>query len=219
VSEFTLEVGKRTEFGSAANRRLRSQGLLPAVLYARDMDSVAVSISDREFSRLARLAGASQVFSLKSEDGEINGRSVLVKDIQQDWVKGRVLHVDFQVLHDNEEIEVRVPLNFVGEAPGVKIDGGVLTIAVHDLGVRCLPRYIPRSIEVDISRLGIGSSIHAGDIPLPENVALYDQAEEAVVSVVASRTSTDTTAGGGPAAEGGAAGAPAAEGAADAPKK
>src|SRR5690606_31449855 len=98
-------------------------------------------------------------------------------------VKRTPKHVDFQALRADEEIEVRVAIKIIGEAPGVKTDGGILNIVAHDVGIKCLPHLIPSDLEVDISELKLGEAIKAGELNFPEGVKLTDDADEALVTV------------------------------------
>lgn len=189
MEDFTLEIERRDTHGSAPSRRYRRQGKLPAVVYYRTNPSVGGLVNQHEFSRLAKKARSSQVFTLKSECADLNGLSVIVKEIQKDYVKGTVLHIDFQSLRENEAIVVSIPLILEGEAPGVKVQGGVLSQMLHECRVRCFPRYIPKSISVDVSSLEIGQSIHKGSVPLPEGVTLADEPGETIVTVVGTRAS------------------------------
>jgi large subunit ribosomal protein L25 len=217
VEDFTVEVHTRSETGSAANRRFRRQGFIPSVVYSHGEETVVALLQARDFLRRAEQATSAQVFTLKSKDQKhIDNRPAIVKEVQLDHVKGRVLHVDFQVLKENEEITIRVPLEFFGEAIGVKDQGGVLSIATHEISVRCLPRAIPRVIKVEITGLKIGHSIHSDELALPEGVRLSAAAGETLVSVVVPKAVVEAAPAAG-AAEGAAAGAAApAEGAAEA---
>ncbi len=218
MTDFTLEADIRANTGAASSKHLRAQGMLPSIMYARGEAAVALSISYKDFVKAAQTARISQVFTFKSKSKDIDGRSAIVKEIQKDGLAGRVLHVDFQALHENEEIVVRIPLTIVGEATGVKLDGGILTVSAHELSVSCLPKAIPQSIEVNVSELHIGQSIHAQDIALPSGVRLSGNPLETIVSVVAVRQIVEETPAATPA-EGVAADGTAApaEGAAAAP--
>jgi large subunit ribosomal protein L25 len=215
VKEFTVNIQKRNEMGSSAMRRFRNAGLIPSVLYGRGQDSVSALLPARDFLQLAQQARISQVWRFKSEDKDLNDRMAIVKEVQQEFVSGKVTHVDFQVLHENEEIHVEIPLRVVGEAPGVKVENGILSVSAHELAVMCLPKAIPQLIEIDISSLALGQSIHAKDIALPAGVRLYGDPEETIVSVVTVRQTKLAEEEGAQAAAEGAA-APA-EGAAAAP--
>ncbi len=224
MEEFTVEVQQRTETGSSANRRYRRAGMIPSVVYSHGEETVVGLLTAKEFLRRAETATSSQVFTIKSKDAKhIDNRSAIVKEVQIDRLRNKVLHVDFQVLKENEEITLRIPLKFSGESIGVKDQGGVLSVATHELIVRCLPRSIPRVINVEVAALGIGDSIHAEELKLPEGVKLGGNPGETIVSVVVPKTVVEETATAVAGAEGaveGAEGAPAAaaaDGAAAAP--
>lgn len=214
MENFTIEVSERAGLGKGAANRCRREGFVPAVAYHKADEPLAVQVPLKEFTALASKARRSQVFTFKSSSPKLNGKAAIVKEVQQDYLKGRVIHVDFQTLKDDEEITVDVPVKIVGEAPGVKIQQGILAVVTHEVSVRCLPKYIPNSITVDISSLGLGQSIHAEQLVLGEGVTLHDEPTETIVSVVASRAGEEEAK---PAAEAAAA-APAAA-AAKAPAK
>lgn len=213
MKEFVIDIEARDQKGSAAIRRYRRSGLVPAVAYGRGFESVSGLLPVKEFTAVAQRARASQVFELRSKDSKLNGRPALVRDVQREHLSGKLLHVDLQILNENEEVRVSIPLKIVGEAPGVKLDGGVLSIATHEVVVLSLPKFIPTEIEVDISALQLNQNIHARDLKLSEGVRLGGDADEAIVTVQVPRAAKaeDETAG---AAEGAAEGeaAAAAEG-------
>jgi large subunit ribosomal protein L25 len=153
-------------------------------MYHRGEDSVSVVLDLQEFTTLAKQAKPSQVFTLKSESERLNGRPVLVRDIAKNSVKGNVLHVDLQAMREDEEVTLAIPVRLSGEAPGVKIDKGILSWMVHEITVACLPKSIPSEIVVDVSKLGLGQSIHAREVVLPEGVSLVDEPDETIVTVV-----------------------------------
>jgi len=187
VLEFTLQIEPKLGLGSSVSRRIRSEGSIPAVLYQRGEPSVSAVLNTREFIKIASQAKTSQVFRSKSSVGELNDRSLLVKEVQRDFIKGSVLHVDFQVLRDDEEIIVEIPLTFVGDALGVKLDNGILTYVAHAIEISCLPKMIPEKIDINITELRLGESIHGRDIVLPDGVKLVGNPDNTIVSIVASR--------------------------------
>jgi large subunit ribosomal protein L25 len=201
VTDILLEVERRTDVGARAAKRLRDSGSLPSVVYAKGAPALSCTLSHKEFVRIAKSSRISTVFTLKSSDSELNGRLAIVKEIQKEGLSGKVLHVDFQSLLENEEITVRVPLNITGEAAGVKLDGGILTISAHDISVRCLPKQIPQVLELDVSDVKLGGSVHAEDLKLPAGVRLSGNPQETIASVVAVRQVVEEVA---PAVEGAA---------------
>jgi len=215
VKEYTLDVSLRAGSGSSVARRLREEGLLPSVVYGHFLKPMQVQLSYRDFMKKAETARMSQVFTLKSEATEINGTPAIVKEIQRDHISGRLLHVDFQALREDEEITVQVPVEVTGEAYGVKTEGGILSVATREISVACLPKSIPESVQLDITELKLGESVHARDLQLPGGVKLAIDPDETIVSVVSVRVVEETPAPGAAAAAAGAAAG--AEGAAAAP--
>lgn len=210
---FVVEVTARQDTGSGAARRIRKAGFLPSVVYHAGEGSTSVLISTREFMRLGAMARKSQIFTLKSNIEKLNGRPAIVKEVQLDYIKKMPTHVDFLALNENEEVEIIIALKFVGEAPGVKLDGGILTILTHEVTVKCLPRHIPKEFVVDISAMKVGNSIHLRDIAMPEGVQAVDSLDETIVSIVAPSAAVETAVA-APGAEAAGAAAAAAPGAA-----
>ncbi len=202
MEHFTIEVSERPNLGKASSNRCRKEGFIPAVAYHRAEEPVAVRIPCKEFTQLASKARRSQVFTFKSTVSALNGKSAIVKEIQRDYLKGTLLHVDFLTFAEDEEVAVEVPVKLVGEAPGVKVQKGILTVVTHEVTVRCLAKDIPAAIEVDITGLNLGQSMHVADLVLPNGVSVDDDEEETIVSVVAARsTEEESSAAAAPAAD------------------
>ena len=183
VSVETREVGNKRDAG-----RLRRSGKLPGVVYGRGTDGVAMQVDGKELrTRVGRLEG-SHVLRFKSAAGNLDGRLVLVKDVQYHPVTHAVAHIDFYEVDLTRKITVMVGLHFVGRAEGV-VHGGVLQPIVRELEVECLPMDIPAEIEVDVSPLEIGHALKAGDITLPSDVVNHTP-DLTLVSVLAPTVST-----------------------------
>ncbi len=189
MEELNLSVELRSETGSASNRRFRKEGKLPFVVYRKATQAVNGLVDENEFVKLASKSRSSQVFRFESASQELNGLSVIVKDIQKQYVKGELLHVDFQSLAAGEEVVVTVPLEVVGEPVGVKTQGGVLSVSLHQVRVRCVPENIPTSVKLDVTALELGGSLKKADLELPENVKLADEPRETICTVVGTRAS------------------------------
>lgn len=192
--EFVLSIEPRTEQGSAASRRIRRSGQIPCVIYSHGKPPHQGKIVEKEFVRIGSVARSSQIFKLKSSSDALNGGLALVKDVQKDTISSRVLHVDLVTIRDDEYVRVEVPVKFVGEAHGVKNEGGILTIVFRHLLVECFPKDLPSELLVDISGLHLGESLHARAVPMPEGVRLLEDPEETVVSVVTTRVVEEETA-------------------------
>ncbi|RMG40185.1 MAG: 50S ribosomal protein L25 [Candidatus Dadabacteria bacterium] len=189
VGTHVLEIELREGTGKGAANRVRHSGLLPGIVYSRNIDSIPISVSYKDFVRCAETSRPSQVFSVKSSAPELNGKSVIVKDVQLNYVKGRPVHVDFQLLSDQEKVRIDVPLEIQGEAFGVKNEGGVMTVSTREVTVQCFPKDIPEIVTIDVTNLRLGQRIKTGDLQLPEGVELYGNPEETIVSVLTSRAS------------------------------
>ena len=182
---FQLEISNRSETTPSVTKRLRKEGKIPAIVYHRGEESHAGFVGYKEFVKLAEQAKSSQVFTFKSEDSKFNGQAALVRDIQKDYISGKVLHIDFQSLKDDEQIRVSVPLRYLGDAYGVKTEGGMLAIHTHELTVNCFPKDIPLVLEVDITPLKLNTHFHASDLKLPNGVQLISgREEEPLISIV-----------------------------------
>lgn len=184
MDEFVLKAKVRHDFGSRACRRLRRNGELPCVVYGGGTVR-HISVEKQEFIKLAVKAHSSQVFSLRSDEKDIDGIQAIVKEIQVDYLKKRdPLHVDFQELRSGEKISVSVEVTLQGTPKGVKEEGGTLSVLMHEIDIVCLPKDIPEEIVVDVSELRAGESIHAKDISLPPGVELDCSPEEVIVTVI-----------------------------------
>jgi large subunit ribosomal protein L25 len=179
--EFKLKAEKRDGVGKGVARKLRAGGMVPAVLYGGDLEPVHLSVNGLElWHALHTDAGANVLIDLK-----IDGDSFLTmpREVQRDYLKGTLIHVDFLQIRRDVAIEVDVPIHLVGESHGVK-EGGVVEHHLWSLRIQCLPTQVPESIEADISPLGINEALHVSDIRIPGNVTVLTPLEETVVSVV-----------------------------------
>lgn len=177
----------RQEFGKGANHRLRQNGYTPAILYGKKSEPVALFLDAKTLTKtLLQLHGHNAVVSLDIE-GE-KGRKkhhVLIKDIQTDPLADTVLHVDFLEIDLDKEIVLDVPVIYTGIAKGVDL-GGILNIMAHTVRIKGMPLAIPDDIVVDVTPLELSShGITCGDLAIPENVSLEEEADRVCVSVVA----------------------------------
>ncbi|MFP4055899.1 MAG: 50S ribosomal protein L25 [Candidatus Brocadiia bacterium] len=172
-----LEATRRQELGTRAARRLRAQGLLPAVLYGHQRGTVHLAVSAHEAERLVD-GGARMV------DMAIGGttETALLKEIQYDAMGDDLLHIDFARVAMDEKVEVAVPIELHGLPKGVE-EGGTLDHLLVDLEVRCLPADIPEHIRVEVGHLAIGDIIHLSDLTLPPEVEVLQDPEMPVATV------------------------------------
>lgn len=157
----------RTVSGTGAVKRLRNTGSTPAVVYGRKVAPLNVQVDTKTFTKILQGSASDNILvSLKLENGE---QLALVQEVQHDHLKGGITHVDFHAIAMDEEIHAEVPVEVVGEAPGLKF-GGLVEAIHHTLEVRCLPKDLPEHISVDVSSLELGKAIHVGEIKFPEGV-------------------------------------------------
>ena len=168
----------RTVSGTGAVKRLRNTGSTPAVVYGRKVAPLNVQVDTKTFTKILQGSASDNILvSLKLENGE---QLALVQEVQHDHLKGGITHVDFHAIAMDEEIHAEVPVEVVGEAPGLKF-GGLVEAIHHTLEVRCLPKDRPEHITVDVSSLELGKAIHVGEIKFPEGVRPKLAAEVVVV--------------------------------------
>lgn len=184
---FEFEVQPREASGKAAARRLRSkEDRVPAIVYGAGKEPMPISLShNKVIKALDHEAVYSHILTLNhGKDAE----KVVLKALMRHPTKPKILHMDFLRINTKEKIHMRVPLHFVGEAkaPGLK-DGGVLVKPISHLDISCLPLELPEFIEVDISEMSIGDSIHMSAIKLPHGVtlahAIDEDHDQSVVSI------------------------------------
>ena len=196
MASANLAAKARDNSGKGVSRKLRGEGRVPAVVYGHGRDPLSLSINTRELERLLdHIAAESTVIDL-----DIDGKPsrTLIREIQRHPFKRQILHVDFQELVAGEKISVSVPIVLVGVPDGVRMDGGILDISMRELEIEVDPSNIPNHVELDVTKLTIGSSVHVRDIPLPEGVEVLDDLDASVCVVSAPRAAVEET----PAAEG-----------------
>lgn len=186
MKQVNLAVKMRQESGKAVAKRLRQKGWIPGIVYGRLKDPVSLEIPEKEFSKTVQGAAGANVIINLSIGGSVGkelSKTALIKEIQQHPLSRKILHVDFREISLTEAIKVNVPIVTKGEAVGVKMDGGVLDHSLWELEISCLPTQIPDKIEVDVSGLKIGGSIHVKELVPPVGVKILTDPEVAVFSV------------------------------------
>ena len=187
-----LSAQARDKGGKGVARKLRSEGRIPAVVYGHGRDPQALSIATRELERLLdHISAESTVIDL---DIDGRGSRTLIREIQRHPFKRQILHVDFQELVAGEKITVNIPVILVGVPDGVRMDGGVLDQVMREIEVEVDPSNIPNHIDVDVTKLTIGTSIHVGDITLPEGVESMAEDDATICVVSAPRAAVEETA-------------------------
>jgi large subunit ribosomal protein L25 len=178
MREIPLSATMRTKRGRGFARQARREGKIPGVVYGPEIEPMALVVDEREFRAAMKSASGGSVFDL-NVDGVKN--KAIVRDIQRDPVTSKVIHVDFHAISMNKPINVFVPISFIGTARGVKTDGGIMQTTMRELEISCLPANIPDKIDIDVSDLGIGDSVHVRDISIPEANILSEERRTIVV--------------------------------------
>ena len=179
-----LKTNIRKTTGNGPARRLRRSGQIPAVLYGPGADSVLLSVNAVEFEKVLKKSISGQVLlNLIIQNGETFNRSAMVRELQTHPVSREFLHIDFFEIAMDRKIRVKVPVVITGKAKGVEV-GGILQIVRRELEMLCLPLRVPESIEVDISDLDIGDSIHIGAISLEDDIEVLEEDHFTIVTVV-----------------------------------
>jgi large subunit ribosomal protein L25 len=182
-----IEVRPRTEYGSAAARRLRREGFVPGVLYGRE-DAASFAVAERELRRvLTGTGGLHTILDIAIHGGRTS--PAILKDYQQDPVKGRLLHIDLQEVRLDEAITASVSVALVGgeDAPGVR-EGGVLSQITREINVSALPMEVPEHIDVDVSAMELGGTLRLADIPTVEGATFLDDPDETVLATITAPT-------------------------------
>src|SRR2546423_844337 len=176
-------------------KKLRANGRVPAIIYGRQTEPKTLEINRIEFQDLIhQSASENLLLDLAVPEDSKPKRLVLVKEIQHHPLSGAVLHVDLHEVAEDEKVTVMVPVETAGEAVGVKTDGGVLEHVLFKIKVRALPKDLPEVIEVDVSHLVIGQSIHLGDIKAPPGVEILGDKAVSVIAVAAPITEAQEAA-------------------------
>ena len=183
TQEKNIEARPRQSGNKNEARRLRKDGLIPAVLYGAGLEPLNISVDPRQMKRiLGSESGHNSIFDLSA--GGDSGKAMIV-DWQADPVKGALLHVDLKRIAMDKLLRVSVPVTLKGEAPGVKLQGGILEQMVREVEVECLPADIPSHIDADVSKLEFGQTIRVSDLPHIDKVKFMTDENQAIAHVTA----------------------------------
>jgi large subunit ribosomal protein L25 len=179
----SITVEKRTEFGKNESRRIRKKGFIPAILYSHGQ-SEAIQVPEKEFFKLFKgRISESVIFDIVSSDKKDDvEKMAYVKDYQADPITGEILHLDLFKVTKDEKIHTHVKVEFVGTAKGIKL-GGILEVDMRELEVECLPMDLPEKIQINVTDLDIGDSIHVKDVTLGDAVKITSNPEASIASV------------------------------------
>src|SRR6266568_1504482 len=190
LNAFPRVLGRR-----AGAKKLRASGRLPAVIYGRQAPAQNLEVNAEEMDNLIHHSVSENLLvDLAVNDDPRPKRLALVQEVQHHPLSGVVLHVDFHEVAENEKVTVLVPVETVGEAVGVKTEGGVLEHVLFKIKARGLPKDLPEQLMVDVTNLKIGQAIHLGEIKAPEGVEILGDKHIPVIAVAAPRTEEEEAA-------------------------
>ena len=179
-----LDIEVRSKVGKGISRQLRRDSRIPAVVYGKGIEPVAVSVAQKDLqTAIAGEGGYNNLLTLNG-GGSLDKTMAIIADLQRDAVKGTIKHVDLHQINMSEKIRLHVPVLLTGAAHGVKVQGGLLDFAHHTLHIECLPASIPDNIEINVTDLKIGQSIHVSEVSMPAGVKALDNPKAPVVSIL-----------------------------------
>lgn len=185
----TLQVAPRKRSGTGALKRLRREGLVPAVVYGKKFDNVNLKVNAKEIrDLLARSTSEHILVDLQIEGS--GSQLALIQDVTHNPLNGNIIHIDFHAIKEDETIHARVPVRVTGEAAGVKL-GGLLEHQIHNLEIICLPKDLPEAIVYDVSHLNVGDAVHIRELPFPEGVQPKLAGDVIVIHLAAPRVSAE----------------------------
>ena len=181
MKEIAISATLRQEVGGGSGRRTRAAGEIPAVVYGPETEPMAVAVNERNLRAAVKESGLSSIINLDVEGKETK---VIIRDVQRDPVSSRAIHIDFHAISMTKALHISVPILFEGTPLGVTVDGGIMQTTMREIEISCLPKDIPQHIEIDVSELHIGDSIHVSDLDI-ENVTLMAEPQRTVVVISA----------------------------------
>jgi len=185
MKQVSLSAIKREKTGKETAKKLRKQGMVPAIVYGPHFEPLPIAVKFSELeSILHKYKGETLLFNLEIGNGEAKRVQAVLKEYQIHPVTDKIIHLDFVAIKEGETITLDIPIEFVGRPVGLT-RGGVLEVLMHELTVECEPAKIPDKIVVDISSLDLGDVLHVKDIEVPEGVKVVDDPDETVVTIVA----------------------------------
>jgi len=177
----SLNAALRAETGKNSNRRLRSQGLIPGVLYGNDIENKSISVDPKEvISILTSDSGQNTIFKVKVGK---TGTDVLIKDYVLDPVKGNLIHIDLLAVNLSDVMTFQVHIHIVGEAIGVKDFGGVLEHVLREIDVECKASDVPESIVVDVTSLDLNDQVRVRDLVVADGIRITNDPEQLVLNL------------------------------------
>jgi large subunit ribosomal protein L25 len=178
MEQNTLAGYERNSFKKGPAGRLRREGKIPAVIYGQNKP-VHISVSATEFNSKFHIISENTLITINVDSEEYE---VLVKESQENMIKGQITHLDFFEVERGKVLKTRIPVVLTGTAVGVK-EGGMLEQHLHEIDIECLPKNIPASIDLDITNLQLGESIHISDLKVSDDVKILNSTDQSIVGV------------------------------------
>jgi large subunit ribosomal protein L25 len=196
AQQVKLKAQKRTLVGRTAVKKIKSEGLVPGIIYGSKDEPTNLQLNARELSTVLSRASSEHILvELEIVDGDqTTNKLALIQEVQHHALKNDILHVDFHAVSTTEKITSEVPIEAFGEALGVRTYGGLLEHTLRTLEVECFPQDLPDIIHVDVSNLNIGQSLHVRELPLPSGVRAITDGDLTVISILESRVGDEAAA-------------------------
>ena len=194
MSTASLSASVRTATGKGAARKIRQAGSIPAVIYGHGREAQSLTINARETDKLLKSIAISSTVIELSIDGKSS--RTLIREVQRHPFKRTITHIDFQELVAGETVSVHCPIVYIGVPEGVRLEGGLLDQIMHQLHIEVDPSAIPNHIDVDVSSLKVGKSLHVSDLTLPAGIKLLDEPGTTVCIVQVPKVAVETVADG-----------------------
>jgi large subunit ribosomal protein L25 len=175
---------------------IRKQGLIPAVVYGHQVDTVSLVVPEKQFDKLYKQIGSNTMIELEWKSGaKKEKRPVLIHEVQHDYLQGKNMHIDFYQVRLDEKIKTHIPLEFINEAPAVKNLSGILVKALQEIEVEALPQELPQAFKVDLSKLEtFESNIKVKDLDIPTSAKVFISSETVIASVTPPRSEEELEA-------------------------
>jgi large subunit ribosomal protein L25 len=194
MASASLSAEARSDKGKGVARKLRAAGRVPAVVYGHAREAQSLSLVTRDLEKLlSQISAGSTVIELSIGSAVTK---TLIREVQRHPFKKQILHVDFQELVAGEKVIVDLPLVFVGVPEGVRLSGALLEQILHSIEVRVDPASIPNHIDVDVTNLAMGHSLHVRDLVLPEGLEVLSEEDATICAVIAPRAAVEAVAEG-----------------------
>ncbi len=207
ASHETLQATKREQAGTGVAKKLRRDGIIPAIIYGADQDNYTIQLKSKDFRDLLKRSTSDNfLVNLEIEGAKEKTKLAMVQEVQIKPLTGAVIHVDFHAVKEDQILSAQLPIELTGEPEGVKT-GGILEHQLRSIEVHCRPADLPEKIVIDVTHLELDAALHVSDLPFPDGVEITMDGGVVVATVAASRAavSDDEEGGEAEAAEGTAA--------------